>query len=288
METSKLAVGALKRLPKNAVSRAFGAISEVEFPAPMQRVVNRSFAHLTGVDTEEAARPPEGYATLNDYFTRRLRKGARDVQTDTQGALVSPVDGKLGAFGPIEEGTLYQAKGREYRLVDLVDSAAAAEWFEGGWYATVYLSPRDYHRIHSPVGGQVEHIGYIPGQLFPVNPFAVENIDELFAINERLITYLQTERLGRVAVVKVGATCVGRISLTFHDMKTNGSFRRRQEFDLDEPVSLSHGDELAVFNLGSTVIVLVENEEFRFREGMETGDVLRVGEWVGGREVVGS
>ena len=281
MELSDLTVGVLKRLPKNTISRAFGAVSEVEFPTPVQSLVNHSFATFTGIDTEEAERPPGQYDSLNEYFTRRLRPGLRTVDSDGSNCVVSPVDGTLGTHGAIEEGTLFQAKGRRYSLLELVDSAREEQRFCGGSYATIYLSPRDYHRIHSPVAGRIEKFSYIPRHLFPVNPFAVENIDDLFAVNERLITYLNTDTLGSVAVVKVGATCVGRIGLSCDGFETNRRLRRRREFSPPSPVSMEHGQELAVFNLGSTVILLVECPAFSFGESLSSGDGLRMGQQLG-------
>lgn len=281
MGVAEIAVGALRRLPKNTISRAFGAVSEVRFPRPVQTVVNRSFATLAGVDTTAAEYPPEAYDSLNAYFTRHLRSGLRPVQANDDATVVSPVDGRLGAFGAIEDGTLFQAKGRQYSLLELVDSAEEAQHLQGGWYATIYLSPRDYHRIHSPVRGEVSKISYIPGHLFPVNPFAVNNIDDLFAVNERLITYMDTEALGRIGVVKVGATCVGRIGLCYETFETNGRFRRRREFEPETVAEMDHGDELAVFNLGSTVILLIEQKRFCFDDYVGSGDMLRMGEVVG-------
>lgn len=281
MAKAKLAVRALERVPKNLVSRAFGVISDVELPRPVQKVVNHSFAALVGVDVAESERPPGEYSSLNAYFTRHLREGARQVACVDDVGVVSPVDGKLGAFGRIDEGTLLQAKGRQYKVVDLLDSAAEASRFQGGSYATIYLSPKDYHRIHSPVRGEVAKVSYIPGHLFPVNPFAVENIDELFAVNERLISYMETPDLGRVAVIKVGATCVGRICLSYDGIQTNKAFRRRQEYAPRQKVDLQAGDELAVFELGSTVILLIESEEFRFCPQLNIGKMLRMGAALG-------
>lgn len=280
MSISDLAVGLLRRIPKNTVSRAFGAVSDVEFPSPLQQAVNHSFVALAGIDAEEAEAPPGDYETLNDYFTRHLRDGARTVEADGADDVISPVDGTLGAFGAIEEGMLFQAKGRQYPLLELVDSADDARRFDGGHYATIYLSPRDYHRIHSPVKGDVVRASYIPGHLFPVNPFAVENIDELFAVNERLITHLETAK-GWVGVCKVGATCVGKIGLAYDGFHTNGRLRRRREFEPEEQVEFAHGDELAVFNLGSTVIVLIEEPGFEFDDALETGTSLKMGQTIG-------
>lgn len=284
MVMEKAAVKVLERLPKNLVSRAFGVISDLELPPAVQKVVNTSFAELAGIDVAEGERSPREYDSLNAYFTRRLRSGARHIESHDADTLVSPVDGKVGAFGSINAGTLLQAKGRTYRLLDLVDSAADAAGFDGGSFITIYLSPKDYHRIHAPVAGEVDRVSYIPGYLFPVNPFAVRNIDELFAVNERLISYLSTKKLGRVGVVKVGATCVGRIGLAFDGFKTNGTFRRREDFEPQEEHHVDHGDELGVFNLGSTVIVLIGNPDFRFREDLRFGDVVRLGEQLGARQ----
>lgn len=283
MVIAKLTVQALERLPKNMISRAFGAISGVELPKPVQKAVNTSFARLVGVDLDEAQRGPEDYASLNHFFTRALREGVRPLDEAGDDGLISPVDGRLGAFGTVDEGVLLQAKGREYKILDLVDSAQEARRFQGGSFITIYLSPRDYHRIHSPVQGRVSKISYIPGHLFPVNPFAVKNIDELFAVNERLITYLETPKLGRVAVIKVGATCVGRITLSFDPFVTNQRLRRREEFEPQELFEFAPGDELAAFNLGSTVILLIEDPTFKIDETFGSGDLLRLGQRLGQR-----
>lgn len=281
MALDRITLAALRRLPKNFVSRAFGAVCEVEFPSPMQKVVNQTFARLTRIDLEECEHQPAHYTSLNAFFTRRLQQGARPVASNEPTVLVSPVDGRVGAFGKITDDTLIQAKGRHYRLVDLVDSGLEAARFRQGYFVTLYLSPRDYHRIHSPTTGQVEKVSYIPGHLFPVNLFAVENVDELFAVNERLITYVNTEVAGRVAVIKVGATCVGRIGLAFDDFCTNQRLRRREEFDLDEPLEVAHGDELGVFNLGSTVILLMSHRNFAFEPDLRSAEMVRVGQPIG-------
>jgi phosphatidylserine decarboxylase len=280
----RIALRALKLLPKNTVSRAFGEVAEVKLPSPMQGVVNRAFAQFAGVDLAESERPPEDYESLNAFFTRHLKRGAREMDASGEGDVVSPVDGRLDQYGRIDRETLFQAKGKEYRLVDLVDSGREAHRFDGGHYATLYLSPRDYHRIHAPTNGHVSHMSYIPGTLFPVNSFSVRRVDELFTINERLITYIDNDTLGRIAVVKVGATCVGRIGVTYEDIETNASFRRRREMDLAEPVSVEHGDELGVFNLGSTVIVLIESSTFRFVDELQTGRPIKLGRVLGASE----
>lgn len=272
---------ALRLLPKNAVSRALGVVSDVPLPPGVRSAVNRGFATFAGADVTEAQRSPGEYRSLNAFFTRRLRDGVRPIEAQSDADLVSPCDGKLEQFGPIRESTLVQAKGRTYKLVDLLDSGRDAQRFENGSYATIYLSPKDYHRVHSPTDGEVSHLGYVPGYLFPVNPFAVDHIDHLFAVNERLTTFLRNDALGEVAVVMVGATCVGRMTLAFHDCQTNSSFRRRTDIDVPEEVRLRHGDELGMFNLGSTVILLIAEPKFAFDPALRPGTSVRVGQFLG-------
>lgn len=280
--TDDIKMRALGVLPKNLVSRAFGVVAEVELPSPLQRVVNQGFARIYDLNVGEAERAPGEYTSLNAFFTRRLKAGVRAIEADASGDLVSPVDGRLTHFGAIEHDTLMQAKGRTYSLVDLLDSAEEAARFRGGSYATIYLSPRDYHRIHSPAMGRIEKLSYVPGHLWPVNPLSVRNVDRLFAINERLISFITTEALGRVAVIKVGATCVGRIGLAFNQLESNSGFRRRQDLTLEAPVQVAPGDDLAVFNLGSTVILLIAAPGYTFSSDLVDGQAVRMGQRLGG------
>lgn len=272
---------ALRLLPKNMVSRAVGALAEIPLPEAARGPVNSSFAKIAGVNLSEAEQGPEAYPSVNAFFTRRLKEGARSVPRRLDTELVSPADGRLSTFGKITHETLVQAKGRHYRLVDLLDSGRDAHPFSNGHWATVYLSPRDYHRVHSPVNGQATKVSYIPGHLFPVNPLAVANVDQLFAVNERLVTLIDQPAMGDVGVVMVGATCVGKMSLAFHDLTTNGRFRRREEIDLGEGIAMKAGSELGMFNLGSTVVLLIGSEGFRFRKDLTQGMSLKVGDLLG-------
>lgn len=285
----RIAMGALARVPKNAASRVFGALSELELPTPVQSTVNRGFAAAYGIDTSEASEPIAHYRSLNAFFTRRLGDRARPIQSTGAKEVTSPVDGVLTQLGHLEDDSLVQAKGKEYRLVDLLDSAEEAQRFAGGAWATIYLSPKDYHRIHSPVAGAATKVSYIPGQLWPVNPLSVRNVDRLFAVNERVVVFIDVPGMGRVAVIMVGATCVGRISLSFHGLEANQRFRRRQDIDLARQVELTQGDELAVFNLGSTVVLLFEGRGFRFGSELIDGQSLQMGQalgsWIGSEEL---
>ncbi|MFB6264985.1 MAG: archaetidylserine decarboxylase [Bradymonadaceae bacterium] len=275
-----LAADILQYLPTRLVSRLVGRAARVELPDPLQSSVNRTFARLAGVDVDEARRAPGDYDSLQAFFTRRLCEGARPVDR-TPGAIVSPVDGRLGAHGEIGDGTLVQAKGRRYELYELLDSRPDASVFEGGSYLTLYLSPGHYHRIHSPVAGRVERLSYVPGRLLPVNDIGLQHVDRLFAVNERLITFLSAREGRRVAVVKVGATCVGRIAVTFDDLEGNRAFARRTSVRYDDRPALEVGDELGVFNLGSTVVLLCEGGDVAFAEDLESGDEVRYGQRLG-------
>lgn len=243
----------------------------------LQTSLNHAFARLAGVNLLESEHEPSEYRTLNEFFTRKLSDGARSLRSEDGQGVVSPVDGRLDQFGVIRDGELIQAKGKSYTVRRLLDSFELAEVFDRGSFVTLYLSPRDYHRVHAPVTGAVSLVSYIPGRLWPVKPWAVEEIDELFAVNERLVTCLETESFGRVAVVMVGATCVGRMTLCFDDFQTNSRFRRREDMLMDGRFNLEVGDELGCFNLGSTVIVLFERE-ISFVDGLELGTPVRQGD----------
>ncbi len=230
----------------------------------------RRFAAAFDLNLDEATRPLEDYESLLDLFTRRLRPEARPIDSAPM-SLVSPVDARVGAFGAVRDGMLLQAKGMPYTLSSLLGGEEEARMFEGGRFLTLYLSPRDYHRIHVPESGELAETRYEPGTLWPVNPPAVRRIPSLFAVNERVVTTLDAT-WGRVAVVMVGATNVGRMRLSYMDLVTNSGgqpFRRRHE----PPLRVERGDELGVFELGSTVILVVQGRGFDWES-------LREDEWL--------
>ena len=234
------------------LSRAVRRLARVRSPFAVRR-----FAARYGIDTGEAEKPLDQYGSVFELFTRRLKSGARPLDPAPQ-VLLCPADGTLAVCGPIRGGTLVQAKGRGYALADLLANLDLAARFEGGSYATVYLSPRDYHRVHAPATGEVTGCTYVPGTLFPVNPFAAEHIDGLFARNERLITRLDTEIFGEIVVVMVGATCVGHITVAYDDaVVTNVGRRTIIGRRYAPPRPIERGAELGVFEMGSTVILVV-------------------------------
>jgi phosphatidylserine decarboxylase len=271
----------LRLVPKSALSHWVGAVCRAPVPAPLVRAAIRTFARTTGVNASESERPIDSYRTFAEFFTRRLKPGLRPI---APGALpVSPVDGTVGQGGRIGRGQLVQAKGREYTVAGLVggsDGPAQAERFEGGTFVTVYLAPWNYHRIHAPLEGSVTGYTAVPGTLWPVNREAVERIDKLFCVNERLTTWLSTAR-GPCAVVAVGATNVGRIRALYADVVTNEKATRVPErVDLPAPVPVARGGELAIFEMGSTVVLLFQ-QPFELRAELTPGTPIRMGEALG-------
>ncbi|GAC1339668.1 MAG: archaetidylserine decarboxylase [Myxococcales bacterium] len=268
----------VRLLPKNALSRLVGALCRLPAPRALLRWAIRIFVAAYGVDAAESERPVEEYRTFTEFFTRRLKAGARVIPPGPRA--ISPVDGTVGLCGPLEGGRLLQAKGREYTLAELLggqEAEADAGTFAGGSFATIYLAPYNYHRIHVPLGGQITGYTYVPGNLWPVNASGVRNIDKLFCVNERLTTWLSTPR-GPCAVVAVGATCVGRIRALYDDVVTNVAGTRtalRKRFDPTIPVD--KGGEIALFEMGSTVVLLF-GPQVALSDGLVAGRPIRLGE----------
>ncbi|MBI3182905.1 MAG: phosphatidylserine decarboxylase [Myxococcales bacterium] len=271
-------ISLVQLLPRSALSTAAGAAARAPLPAGVHRLATRAFARAFGVDLGEAELPLEQYRTLAEFFTRRLRSGARPIDPDPR-AVVSPVDGTVSEGGAIEAGECLQAKGIRYSLERLLDEPEEARAFDGGAFATLYLSPRDYHRIHAPVSGGIEGYTYIPGDIWPVSPRLVRSKEALFCLNERLATYFSTG-LGRVALVAVGATCVGRIRAAYDEVVTrDGQIRARRRYG--SPLPINKGDELATFEMGSTVILLFQRGRVAWAPELAKGAAVRVGRRIG-------
>ena len=268
----RIAVAAVSWPPS---SRVLGRLSDVRLPSLLLVPLIHAYSRGYGVDLSEAAQPPSAYPSFNAFFTRRLREGLRPVDA-TAGVVVSPSDSRLSAIGPVPEGgRLEQVKGETYALSALLDSAADAALFARGVYATLYLSPAMYHRVHSPVDGEVVAWRYVPGRLYPVNAMGARAVPGLLARNERVVVRLRSAAHGTVAVVLVGATHVGRIGLAFADLVTNRG-HAAGETRPASPIALRRGDELGVFNLGSTVVLLVEAP--RLEPAARSAALVRVGE----------
>jgi len=275
---NKIAVFIFYLLPKSLLSRLAGRIARIELPRAVLDPFIKWYCQKYRV-RDEFITPAGGFKNFDDFFTRRLRTGAR-ASNYKEKIAASPVDGRIDQYGEIRESTLIQAKGLTYSLSGLIPSDMSKE-FENGSYMTLYLSPGDYHRIHSTVTGRISGYYNIPGKLFTVQDYMVKGLEGLFVKNERIITYI---RIGSsvVAVCKIGALNVGRISLSYCDIATNRLFRRRREFLLDEQyrVPVKTGEEIGVFHLGSTVILLFQKNSISFFN-FKPGDTIRVGETIG-------
>jgi phosphatidylserine decarboxylase len=237
------------------LSRVSGRLSDLRLPRPLLVRAIRAYARAFAVDLEEAAAPIESHGSFDEFFTRRLAAGRRPIAREA-GVVVSPCDSRVSVIGETPaDGGLEQVKGSRYSLEALLGSEEDARAFRGGVYATLYLSPAMYHRVHSPVDGRVSAWRYVPGRLFTVNRIGVRSVPGLFTRNERVSILLETEAHGQVAVVLVGAANVGRISLAFSDLVTNrGAAPGR--FVPSTPLGVERGDELGAFHLGSTVVLL--------------------------------
>ena len=279
MPSDRFAVLPQYLLPKKLLTRMAGRAAGARLGGATHAVIRRFVARY-GVDMSEAANPDiASYASFNDFFTRALREGARPLAAADY---VCPVDGAISAFGAIDKGQIFQAKGHAYSTLALLagDAPLAAE-FEHGQFATLYLSPRDYHRIHMPCAGRLQQMVYVPGELFSVNPATARGVPGLFARNERVVCVFDTAR-GPFALVLVGATIVGSMATVWHGVVNppRGGEIRRWRYT-EQPVELRQGDEMGRFLLGSTVVMLWPRGTLRFNPDWALARPVRLGEAMG-------
>ena len=252
----------MKLLPKNAASRAFGVLTRLRLPV-ISKVARNAFARYYKLNMEESEFPIDHYANIGELFIRRLKPGMRPI---AESEVVSPVDGVLSQTATFDEKQeLIQAKGKTYTLKDLLRDDEMAVRFDGGAFATIYLAPFNYHRIHSPVSGTVVGTSYCPGTLWPVNAGSVERVEGLFCINERLTSHIRLEDGSEMLVVKVGATNVGRIGVAYTDelLVNAGKLPRdckRYDWKPAQEIRVEKGGELGRFEMGSTVILVVDKK----------------------------
>ena len=239
-------------LPKNHLSALVGFLVNLKLPWGLSLISLKIFCYITGADPSTASRPLKDYSCIGDFFTRDLREGLRPVGR----GILSPVDGTLRSFGLIEEFEFEAVKGTRYSVPEFLGSSEFAEKFRGGTFLNFYLAPCDYHQIHSPVDAKISSVTHIPGNLWPVNDWSVRSVKNLFSVNERVVCYLESE-FGMIAVVLVGATNVGKISLSFLPIDTNTSRNRKpRDFELDPCPFINSGDRIGTFHMGSSVVVL--------------------------------
>lgn len=263
-------------MPKRKLTELAGAIASRRGGAWTTRLIRR-FVAKYGVDMSEAADPDiASYATFNDFFTRPLRPGARPI---ADAPWICPVDGSISQFGAMDRDRILQAKGHHYALTALLggDDELAAT-FEHGSFATLYLSPRDYHRVHMPCDGRLLRMVYIPGTLFSVNPVTARAVPGLFARNERVVCVFETSH-GPLVLTLVGATIVGSMATVWHGTVNSPRPARIQAWDYqDRPVELRKGDEMGRFLLGSTVVLLWPKRGLVFSPSWRPGGTVRLGE----------
>ena len=266
-------------LPKQALTHFAGWVASRERGWVTTEIIRRFVARYR-VNMEEALDSDiSSYRSFNEFFTRALKPGVRPV---AQAALVCPVDGAVSQFGPIAGDQLFQAKGHHYSTTALVggDAALAAQ-YDNGSFATIYLSPRDYHRIHMPCAGRLTRMIYVPGELFSVNPATARGVPGLFARNERVVCVFESAR-GPFVLVLVGATIVGSMATVWHGVVNPPRSKTVREWRYpaagQPEVVLKQGDEMGRFLLGSTVVMLFPKGPLRFNRDWVPGGAVRLGE----------
>jgi len=277
--SERLSLLGQRLLPKQALTRLLGRLASLEGGALTHAVI-RWFVRRYGVEMAEARETDiTRYRTFNDFFTRELRPGVRPLAT---AGLLCPVDGSISQFGAITGNHIVQAKGHDYTTTALLGGdAALASAVDGGWFATLYLSPRDYHRIHMPCAGRLVRMIHVPGELFSVNPATVRGVPELFARNERVVCLFDGagDIAGPFVIVLVGATVVGSVATVWHGVVNppRPGVPREWRYD-DRPVALERGAEMGRFLLGSTVILLFPQGPLTFNPAWTLGGAILVGE----------
>ena len=274
--TDRTAVLAQYLIPKQAITLLAGRIARAQGGALTTRLI-AWFVQRYHVNMMEAANPDiASYASFNDFFTRALQDGARPL---AQADLICPVDGAISQFGRIEGQQIFQAKGHHYSSTALVggDATLAAQ-FDNGHFATLYLSPRDYHRIHMPCAARLTRMIYVPGDLFSVNPTTARGVPGLFARNERVVCVFEGAH-GPFVLVLVGATIVGSMATSWHGAVNAPRPGRLSEWRYDDQsIAFKQGDEMGRFLLGSTVVMLFPQGPLKFNPAWQPGAAIRLGE----------
>ena len=265
-------------LPQRLLTSAAGALARGKFPAGF---LIRFFIRRYRVDMSEALDPdPSSYRNFNEFFTRKLKPGARPLAGEA-GSVLCPADGAVSELGAIDGERLLQAKGRHFELRDLLGGdGELARMLDGGRFVTIYLSPRDYHRVHMPLRGRLLQTRHIPGKLFSVNEASTALIPGLFSRNERLVSVFEGE-CGRFAVVMVGAMIVAGIRTVWDEPGREGRQRAPEQNFADHGPALAAGAEMGRFELGSTVILLFPPGAMEFEPGLVSGDSVRMGRKIG-------
>jgi len=266
-------------IPQHLLSALMYRLSRVTW-APLRWALIHGYLRVIRVNMDEALEPdPDAYPSLNALFTRALRPDCRPLDPDP-GTLVCPVDGTLSQIGEIRRGRIIQAKGHDYSVADLLGPSGRPERYQGGRFATLYLSPKDYHRIHMPLTGRPSGMTHVPGRLFSVNALTTELVPGLFARNERVVCELETEA-GPMVMVLIGAIFVGGIETVWAGEVTPARAAETSATGPEAPVVLERGAEMGRFNLGSTVVLLFPPGTMDWDQGLAPGRAVRLGERIG-------
>jgi phosphatidylserine decarboxylase len=267
-------------LPKHGITGFAGRVARSAGGGFTTRLI-RWFVAKYGVDMSEAANPDIGsYKTFNDFFTRPLKHGARPL---AEGDFICPVDGAISQFGAIDDHHILQAKGHRFTTIELVggDQALAAT-FRHGSFANLYLSPKDYHRLHMPCDGRLQRMVYIPGALFSVNPTTARGVPNLFARNERVVCVFESPEHGPFVMVLVGATIVGSMATVWHGVVNAKRGGKVSEWTYsDQAIVLKQGKEMGRFLLGSTIVMLFRQDTIAFNDDWAPERPVRLGELMG-------
>lgn len=243
----------IRVLPRTRITRAVGRLCDAELPPVIANAVVGLYTRAYDVAVDESAMPDGAFESFDAFFTRRLREGMRPQCADAS-AITSPSDGRIEAIGPVFGGGRLRVKGRDYRVAELVGDDDEAARYTDGQFAVVYLSPRDYHRVHAPASGKITLVRSMPGELYPVNSIGERHVPSLFARNRRVAIVIDTPTSGRVTVVMVGAMIVGRITVT----AVHGRDVPLGTHRIEPALEVQRGDEIGIFHLGSTAVVFVE------------------------------
>ncbi|MBY7735251.1 archaetidylserine decarboxylase [Francisella philomiragia] len=251
-------------IPQSLISRLISKLADSKNKPLKNYLINLAIKKFK-IDISEAKESDiSKYSSFNNFFIRELKDGLRPISSDKK-VISSPADGVLSEFGDITDGSLIQAKGKTFSLKALIADSSTTDFMK---FATIYLSPKDYHRVHMPIDGKLTKMVYIPGKLFSVNQITAQNVDNLFARNERLVCYFNTE-IGEVAVIFVGALLVAGIETVWHGKVAPSYYKDIQTWDYNNDsfnIEFKKGDTLGWFNFGSTVIVLMPNENILFSQ----------------------
>ncbi len=266
-------------MPKRLMTQFGGLIASMQAGSVTTAII-RWFVGKYGVNMAEAADPDIGnYASFNDFFTRALKDNARPLD---HAEMISPVDGAISQFGAIAHDQIFQAKGHHYSTTALLaGDAVLAKSFDDGLFATLYLSPKDYHRIHMPCAGRLVRMVYVPGDLFSVNPATARGVPGLFARNERVVCVFESAQ-GPFVLVLVGATIVGSMATTWHGVVNPPRSSKPRSWDYaGQAIDFQRGDEMGRFLLGSTVVALFPKGRFSFNPQWAPERGIRLGEAMG-------